>query len=83
MLRNDLGIIVLENAKDFGEKLQNNLNKIRGNDENYIIPVVNSRFNNGEGKVVIGSSVREKDLYVLSDVGNYSINYKMHGIEHE
>lgn len=83
MVRDDLGLIVLENAKEFGEKLQKNLNEIRKNDANYIIPVVNSRFNNGEGKVVIGSSVREKDLYILSDVGNYNIKYKMHGTEHE
>ena len=83
MARDDLGIIVLENAKEFGEKLQKNLNKIRNNDENYIIPITSSRFNNGEGKVIIGSSVREKDLYILCDVGNYSITYNMHGKEHE
>lgn len=83
MTRDNLGLIVLENAKEFGEKLQKNLNIIRNNDQNYIIPFSNSRFNNGEGKVVIGSSVREKDLYILSDVGNYSINYKLHGTEHE
>lgn len=83
MARDDLGIIVLENAKEFGEKLQKNLNKIRNNDENYIIPINSSRFNNGEGKVIIGSSVREKDLYILCDVGNYSITYNMHGKDHE
>lgn len=83
MARDDLGIIVLENAKEFGEKLQKNLNQIRNNDENYIIPITSSRFNNGEGKVIIGSSVREKDLYILCDVGNYSITYNMHGKEHE
>lgn len=82
MLVDNLGLIVLENSKEFGEKLQRNLNKIRNNDEDYIIPVINSRFNNGEGKVVIGRSVREKDLYILSDVGNYNITYKMHGMEH-
>lgn len=79
---NNLGVIVLENAMELGQKLQKNLNKIRKNEENYIIPVKNSRFSNGEGKVTIKNSVREKDLYILSDVGNYNISYKMHGVEH-
>ena len=58
MARDDLGIIVLENAKEFGEKLQKNLNQIRNNDENYIIPITSNRFNNCDVKVIIESSVR-------------------------
>lgn len=83
MSTNDLGLIILENAKEFGEKLQNNLNIIRNNKENYIIPIANSRFSNGEGKIVIKNTVREKDLYILSDIGNYSVHYNLHGIEHQ
>ena len=77
-----LGLIVLENAKELGEKLQKNLNLIRENEDNYIIPLKNSRFSNGEGKIVIDGTVREKDIYILSDVGNYNIGYKMHGMNH-
>lgn len=82
MATDDLGLIVLENSKEFGEKLQKNLNAIRKNKENYIIPITNNRFSNGEGKIVINHTVREKDLYILSDVGNYDIYYKIHGKEH-
>ena len=81
-MENNLGIIVLENAKELGEKLQKNLNIIRKEDANYIIPLKNSRFSNGEGKISIESTVREKDLYILSDVGNYNISYEMHGVKH-
>lgn len=82
MARDDLGLIILENAKELGEKLQKNINIIRKNEENYRIPVTNSRFHNGEGKVIIEDSVREKDLYILSDIGNYNIHYQMHGSKH-
>lgn len=81
-MKNNLGIIVLENAKELGEKLQKNLNILRKENTNYIIPLKNSRFSNGEGKVSIESTVREKDLYILSDVGNYNISYEMHGVKH-
>lgn len=82
MGKDDLGLIVLENAKELGEKLQKNLNSIRKDKKHYIIPVANNRFSNGEGKVIIKGSVREKDLYILSDVGNYDVRYNMHGINH-
>ncbi len=81
-MKNNLGIIVLENAKELGEKLQKNLNAIRKEETNYIIPLKNSRFSNGEGKISIESTVREKDIYILSDVGNYSVEYEIHGIKH-
>lgn len=71
----NLRLIVFENALDLGNKVSSKLNK-----KNCIIPIVNDRFNNGEGKVTIKGSVREKDLYILADVGNYNIEYKMHGI---
>ncbi len=82
MVENNLGLIVLENAKELGEKLQKKLNEIRKDEKHYIIPVTANRFNNGEGKAVIGGTVRGKDLYILSDVGNYSVCYTMHGEKH-
>lgn len=82
MVENNLGLIVLENARKLGESLQKNLNIIRKEEKNYIIPLKNSRFSNGEGKISIEGTVREKDLYIISDVGNYNIEYEMHGIKH-
>lgn len=80
MIKDNLRLIVLENAKDLGEKVNQHLNKYRNTNENYIVPIVNDRFNNGEGKITIKGSVREKDLYIISDVGNYGLSYQMHGI---
>lgn len=41
-----------------------------------------SRFNNGEGKIKIKDTVRDKEIYILCDVGNYDITYEMHGFTH-
>ena len=82
MKKEDLRIVVLDNALELGNKVNKNLNDIRNNDNNYIIPFTNSRFSNGEGKVRLESSVRDKDLYIISDVGNYGLTYKMHGVDH-
>jgi len=41
------------------------------------------RFNNGEGKCLYEDSIRGKDVYILSDVSNYSITYKCQvGVHH-
>ena len=76
----NLRLIVLENCKEFGEKVRYHLNDIRNEDINYIVPIEVPRFSNGEGKAKILDTIRSKDVYIISDVGNYSCTYKMHGI---
>lgn len=78
-----LKIIVPENFKEFGEKVNVHLNEIRGTNENYVTQLDLIRFNNGEGKCVFRESVRDKDLYILSDVSNNSVNYKLRGKTHD
>jgi ribose-phosphate pyrophosphokinase len=46
---------------------------------NYIIPCSCPRFANGEGKAVLHESVRLYDVYILTDIGNYSCQFTMHG----
>ena len=73
----NLKLIVFENCKEFGEKVDKALRELTGSKESFIIPINEVRFNNGEGKVVIGETVRKKEIFVLSDIGNHSITYKM------
>lgn len=79
-MKENLGLIVLDSHKELGEKINNIINTMRGTDKNYIIPLINDRFSNGEGKITIKGSVREKDIYIIADVGNYSLTYNMHGL---
>lgn len=81
-MKSNLKLIVLDNCLEFGKKVNDNIGKLRDAKNNYMVSVKNSRFSNGEGKVTIEDTVREKDLYILSDVGNYGITYKMHGSSH-
>jgi len=81
-MNSSLKLVVFENALELGRKVKLNLQKIRNDHDKYIVPITCSRFSNGEGKVKIEDSVRDKDLYVLSDVSNYSINYNFHGMKH-
>ena len=78
----NLKLIVLENIKELGEEVNKNLKEIRKDNTNYLININNTRFSNGEGKVKIEDTVRDKDIYIISDVGNYDITYNMRGIVH-
>ena len=80
---NDLKLIILDNILEFGNKTNEYLKKINNTNEDYIISICRDRFSNGEGKIKINDTIRDKDIYILSDVGNYNITYKMHGfIQH-
>ncbi len=78
----NLKLIVLDNIFEIGSKIDNYLKKIYKTDESFIIPITRDRFNNGEGKIKINGTVRDKEIYIISDVGNYDITYFMHGFTH-
>jgi len=80
MEKDNLRLIVLDNCKEFGDKVNKHLNNIRGENKNYIVPIDNPRFSNGEGKAKILDTIRSKDVYIISDTNNYNCTYKMHGI---
>lgn len=74
-------LIVLDNIKELGNKV-NDILTSKYKKDNYIVNVDNSRFSNGEGKINIKESIKDEDIYILCDVGNYSINYKLHNKDH-
>lgn len=78
----NLKLLVLDNMKEVGVKVEKKLNKLAAKEEAYILPMTRDRFSNGEGKIKIEDTVRDKDIYILSDVGNYGITYNMHGFTH-
>ena len=78
----NLKIIAFENCKELGEKVDKYIQKKTKKKTSSLVNVVASRFNNGEGKLYISESIRDKDLYILSDIGNYSVTYDFHGTIH-
>jgi len=75
---NNLRLIVMENCKNLGEKINSHLKDLMGESEDLIIPIDEVKFNNGEGKIVLKESVRNKDIFILTDPMNHSITYKMY-----
>jgi ribose-phosphate pyrophosphokinase len=88
-----LGIMALESSSELGnrinelliEKRKDNanepINHLADKEKSFLINMKDIRFSNGEGKIVIGDTVRGKDIFILCDVGNYSCTYKMFGFE--
>ena len=75
-----LKLIVLESSKDLGLKVDSHLKKMFMCDRSFIVPVKEPWFSDGHGKVVLQETVRDKDVFIFQDVGNYSIEYEMHGM---
>lgn len=77
-----MGLIVFRSAYDLGKKVDEYLLDLYGYDKNkytFIIPIKENFFEDGHLKVEINSTVRGKDLFLITDIGNYSIEYNMHG----
>ena len=82
MKKDDLCLIVMDNCKEFGEKVNKRLQKLRNTTKSFIIPAEFVRFSDGEGKAKLLKSIRGKDVFILSDTHNYSCTYVMYGKEH-
>lgn len=49
--------------------------------DSFLIPAECPRFSSGDGKGLIKSSIRGDDLFILVDVGNYNVKYRIFGQE--
>ncbi len=77
-----LRLIVFKSALELGKKVDEHLLDMYQRDkenETFIVPLKENFFDDGHLKVEIDETVRGKDLFFLTDIGNYSIEYKMHG----
>ena len=74
----DLKLLVLDNIVEIGHEVDEYLKEMNNQKDSYIMDITRSRFNNGEGKIRINETIRDKDVFILSDVGNYGITYEMH-----
>ncbi len=82
LVNDNLRIMVFESAKELGEKIDEELVRIYGlNPKKYtfILPIKENFFQDGHFKVEINDTVRAKDVFMITDIGNYSVEYKLHG----
>ncbi len=71
--------IIAHNCEKLGELVNDNLKLIRNTKTDYLVPISIPTFSNSESKSKILESVRGKDLFILTDIGNYESNYPMFG----
>ena len=76
-----VGLMVLKGFQDRAEELNDYLGELLGEKRNYIIDIDSPRFSNGEGKIQINETVRDKEIYIVADIGNYSVTYDLYGKE--
>lgn len=91
-----LGIIAMPGCEALCNKIDKYLVKWRANQasehqqniafygyqrDTYKVNVSLPRFGSGEAKGVVNESVRGFDLYIITDVFNYSCTYNMYGME--
>lgn len=89
-----LKLMVLDSAAELGNKVNDYLVNYRSKvknvynndpafqgyvEKNYLSSFSTPRFNSGEGKAILGETVRGKDLFILVDVCNHSLTYQMNG----
>lgn len=89
-----LKLVALQGAADLGQRVNDYLVDFRKNVDNvyindpafqgyqqddYMLRFSTPRFQSGEGKAVLNETVRGKDLFILCDVTNHSLTYKMNG----
>lgn len=76
-----LGIIAMPGSEQLAEKINRYLVQWANDngipDTDYMIECECPRFASGDGKGLIKSTIRGKDLFIVIDVGNYSCTYKM------
>lgn len=89
-----LKLIVLDSCKDLGNEVNAHIVSYRKKDDieqdvginlsgyqedNFIVDASCPRFGSGESKGIIHESIRGSDLFILVDVCNYSLTYKVGG----
>lgn len=77
-----LGLIALNGAEELGQKINAYLvdwaHKGGYDVDTFLIESECPRFSSGDGKGLIKSTVRGRDLFIIVDVGNYHVQYQMY-----
>ena len=80
--KDNLRLMVFKSADDLGNKIDEHLLNMYNLDKEkytFITPIKENFFEDGHFKIEINETVRGKDLFLLTDIGNYSLEYKLRG----
>ncbi|MBE6559285.1 MAG: ribose-phosphate pyrophosphokinase [Ruminococcaceae bacterium] len=79
-LYGELTVIGMKGCEKFAERVDYYLKEWRrhGGEDTYLAHVDCPRFGSGEGKALIKESMRGQDVYIICDMFNYGVTYKLH-----
>ncbi len=75
----ELSVIGMRGCEEFTDQVNYYLKAWRGSIEGFEVDVECPRFGSGEGKGLLHQSLRGHDVYIICDVFNYGVTYKMYG----
>lgn len=81
-LYGELSVIGMRGCEQFVSQVDHYLKEWRrhGGEGTFITEAECPRFGSGEGKALLHQSLRGHDVYIIADVFNYGVTYKMHGM---
>ena len=92
-----LKIVSMESCKDLGQKVNDHIVNFRKDtvsevtespvyvnykSNNYLVDYACPRFGSGEGKGILQETVRGTDLFIMTDITNFSLTYTVSGRPH-
>ncbi len=79
-----LTVICMKGCEELADKIDFYLKRFRQEfeeEETYIAKIKCPRFGSGEAKCVLTETVRGNDVFIICDVFNHGVTYKMYGVE--
>ncbi len=81
----ELGVLVNKHLKDFrsvtNTEHRDSLVFQEYEPETFLVDCSCIRFGTGEGKALLNETIRGKDLFIMTDVTNHSLTYRLRGYE--
>ncbi len=77
-LYGELSVIGMRGCEAFTQQVDKYLMEWRGTDKSFVITADCPRFGSGEAKGALHQSMRGHDVFIIADVFNYGVTYKMY-----
>ncbi len=77
----ELTVIAMRGTEDFSKRVVSSIAATRKcAEKKFLVEPELIRFRTGEGKCIIHESMRGRDVYIITDLYNYSVTYNMFGL---
>ncbi len=77
----ELKLVVLKSSEKLGKAIEGYIQYLRDDYSPLILKIKESVFSSGERKTELLETVHNTDIYIICDIGNYGITYKIRGYE--